>query len=67
MPRNTREPRTSVSCSLPPDLAARLHAESDARLVSPSLLLEKGIRLLFTSFDHPMPEGETGDIAGRTS
>ena len=50
----TRSKRTAVSCSLPPDLAARLHAESDARLVAPSYLVEKGLRLLFTSFDRPM-------------
>lgn len=35
--------RTALSISLPPDLAARLAKEADARLVNASLLVEKAV------------------------
>lgn len=59
MPKNTRPKRTPIGASLPPELALRLQAEADARVLAPSVLIEKSLRLLFASFDAPpMPNGE---------
>lgn len=53
MPKSSRPKRTTLSVSLPPDMAARLSAESEARILAPSVLVERSLGLLFTSFDTP--------------
>lgn len=35
--------RVAVACTLPPDLAARLNSEANARMLHTSLLIEKAV------------------------
>lgn len=51
MPNTSKPKRQSLSISLPPDMATRLQRESDARILAPSVLIERAVSLLFTSFD----------------
>lgn len=51
MPTTSKPKRVPFSISLTPDVAARLQRESDDRLLNPSVLVEKGLGMLFASFD----------------
>lgn len=51
MPTNPKTKRVSRSITLPETMDARLQRECDARLLNASVLVEKGLSLLFTSFD----------------
>jgi predicted transcriptional regulator len=55
MPRRNTPIRTSISCSLPPDMADRLLAEADARIMSPSALIERAVRNMFEDMDAAPP------------
>lgn len=57
MPAIGKPKRVSLSVSLPPEMHARLVKESEARLLNPSVLVEKSVSLLFTSFDYVDHEG----------
>lgn len=47
----TKPNRESIACSLPPDLRSRLVAESDNRVLAPSVLIERALVRLFAEFD----------------
>jgi len=49
--RSMKVKKTQVSCSLTPEVAERLLREADQRDLSPSVLLERGIKLLFEKWD----------------
>lgn len=53
MPPTSKPKRVPFSISLNPDIATRLQHESDERLLNPAVLVEKGLGLLFASFDKP--------------
>ena len=57
--RNTKVKKTQVSCSLTPENAERLLAEADQRDLAPSILLEKGLKLLFEKWDGNHVAGAT--------
>lgn len=42
-PSNSKPKRMQMSISLPPELGARLAREAQARLLNPSLLVEKAV------------------------
>lgn len=53
MPAPNKPKRVPFSISLSPEMATRLQRESDERLLNPAILVEKGLGLLFGSFDKP--------------
>lgn len=51
MPNTSKPKRVSRSITLPEQMDARLQRECDARLLNASVLIEKAVSMLFTSFD----------------
>jgi hypothetical protein len=54
--------RVSVSCSLPPSKAERLAKEAEERLIAPSVMLEKGLDLLFAQIDQMNANGAKVEV-----
>jgi predicted transcriptional regulator len=44
MPKPVKPKRTSLSVSLPPELAAKLQSEAYDRMLNPSLLIEHALK-----------------------
>lgn len=42
---STKPKRVAVACTLPPDLAAKLKSEADARLLNASLIVERALTM----------------------
>lgn len=60
MPTTSKPKRLSRSITLPETMDARLQRECDARLLNASVLVEKGLSMLFTSFDTPVMDDKPG-------
>lgn len=59
MPKATKPKRTSLSVSLPPDLAAKLQGEADARMLNASLLVERAVAAYLPTLP-PLTNGTDG-------
>lgn len=58
-PKSLKPKRVSVGVSLPPEMAERLSREATARLLAPSVLVEKAVAMLFVSLDRPIDGEDT--------